>query len=141
SAVPDDFADPYTGEHAAATSLVDAGEHERRSFGLVGSALAAIFIMGVAALVVSLAIAIRPTAGVRPDPGHNIVAPIQQPAPVANVPAPAPAPAPAPVPQAPAPVAPAPVPAPAPAPAPIRVPAAPAPAPAAPAPVPVPIPI
>ena len=137
SAVPDDFADPYTGEHAAATSLVDAGEHERRSFGLVGSALAAIFIVGVAALVVSLAIAIRPTAGVRPDPGHNIVAPIQQPAPVANVPAPAPAPAP----QAPAPVPQAQVPAPAPAPAPIRVPAAPAPAPAAPAPVPVPIPI
>src|SRR5246500_145125 len=73
SAVADDFADPYTGQHTAATSYVDAGE--RTSFGRVGTVLAAIFIVGVAALVVSLAIAIRPTAAVRPVPGHNVVAP------------------------------------------------------------------
>lgn len=151
SAVPEDFADTYTGEHAPATGFVDVGE--RRSFGMVGSALAGIFIVGVAALVVSLAIAIRPTSGVRPVPGHNVVAPAQPApaAPAAPAPAPAavPAPAPAPVPEAPAPQAPAPVavpPAPAPpvvapAPAPVPIPEAPAPAPipAAPAPAPVPV--
>ena len=168
SAVPEDFSETFTGEHAPATGFVDAGE--RRSFGLVGSALAGIFIVGVAALVVSLAIAIRPTAAVRPVPGHNVVAPAQ-PAPAAPAaPAPAPvavpAPAPAAVPEAPAPqasvpapqasapvaVPPAPAPppvvAPAPAPVPVQeapvpapIPAAPAPAPAPAAPVPVPIPI
>ena len=148
SAVPDELADAYTGEHTAGTRIAGADYGERRSFTLIGSAVAAIFIVGVAALVVSLAISIRPTAGVRPDPGHNIVAPAQQPAAVAPAPAPAPAaqvPAPAPVPQVQVP-APAPVPVPAaPAPAPVPVPAAPAPAPvpvpAAPAPVPVPIPL
>ena len=148
SAVPDDFDDAYTGQHTAATQLVGAGYRERRSFRLVGSALAAIFIVGVSALVVSLAIAVRPTVGVRPDPGHHVVAPTQAvPAPAAPAPAPAaPVPAPAPVPEAPAPVPAAQVPAPAPAPVPVApapVPAAPAPAPAAPplAPVPIPIPL
>jgi hypothetical protein len=144
SAVPDGLADAYTGEYTAATRVVGADHGERRSFTLIGSAVAAIFIVGVAALVVSLAISIRPTAGVRPAPGQSIVAPTQQPASAAPAQAPAPVPqAPAPVPQAQVPV-PAPVPAPqAPAPAPVRVPAAPAPAPvpAAPAPVPVPIPM
>jgi uncharacterized membrane protein YgcG len=141
SAVGDDLADTYTGQHTAATSYVDAGE--RRSFGLVGSVLAAIFIVGVAALVISLAIAIRPTAGVRPVPGHNVVAPAQPaPAPAPAAPAPAPA-APAPAPQAPGP-APVEAPAPAPAPfleAPAPIPAAPAPAPPPVAPIPVPIPL
>ena len=153
SAVPDDFADAYTASRTGAADVVD--DPERRSFTLIGSGLAAIFIIGVAALAVSLAITIRPTAGVRPDPGHNIVAPAPQPA-VAPAPAPAPelAPAPAPAPQlapAPAPVpvpqAPAPIPD-VPAPAPVPVPAAPAPAPPpiappplAPPPVPVPLPI
>jgi uncharacterized membrane protein YgcG len=151
SAVPDDFADAYTASRTGAAGVVDP---ERRSFTLIGSALAAVFVVGVAALVVSLAITIRPTAGVRPDPGHNVVAPTQQPA-VAPAPAPAavPAPAPAPAPQAPAPQAPAPAPVPVlqapapipdvPAPAPIPVPAAPAPAPPplAPPPVPLPVPI
>ncbi len=142
SAVADDFDDAYTGAHTAATQLVGAGYRERRSFRLVGSALAAIFVVGVTALVVSLAIAIRPTAGVQPDPGHHVVAPTQAaPAPAAPAPAPAaPAPAPAPVPEAPAPAPAAEVPAPAPAP----VPEAPAPAPApvleAPAPAQVPVP-
>jgi len=148
SAVADDFDDAYTGAHTAATQLVGAGYRERRSFRLVGSALAAIFVVGVTALVVSLAIAIRPTAGVRPDPGHHVVAPTQAaPAPAAPAPAPAaPAPAPAAVPEAPAPVPAAQVPVPAPAPVPVApapVPVAPAPAPAPPpvAPVPVPIPL
>ena len=139
SAVPDEFADAYTGAQTSATRVVGADYRERRSFTLLGSALAAIFIVGVAALVVSLAISIRPTAGVRPDPGHNIVAPTQQPAPVAPAPAPAaPAQAPAPVPAAPAP-APVAVPQ---APAPVAVPApVPVPVPQAPAPAPVPVPV
>ena len=138
SAVPEDL---YTGEHAAATDLVDVPE--RRSFALVGSVVAAIFIVGVAALVVALAISIRPTAGVKPDPGQNVVAPPTQPVQAAPPAAPPQAPAavphaPAAVPQAPAavPQAPAAVPAPVP-----QVPAAvPAPVPQLPAPVPAPVP-
>ncbi|WP_197501746.1 hypothetical protein [Mycobacterium sp. 852002-51057_SCH5723018] len=161
SAVADDLDYPYTGEHAA-SQLADEGYGERRSFRLVGSAVAGIFVVGVAALVVSLAIAIRPTASVQPAPGHNVVAPAQAPAapapaPAPAAPAPAPAEAPAPAPaavpeppapaQAPVPEAPAPAPAPipeAPAPAPVPVQAAPVPAPAPPpvvAPLPVPIPL
>ncbi len=157
SAVPDEFADAYTGEHTAASGVIDVGHGQRRSFTLLGSAMAAIFIVGIAALVVSMAISIRPTAGIRPDPGQNVVAPTHQPVPAAPAPASAPqapAPAPAVVPQAPT-AAPAPVPqiptaAPAPAPQIPEAPApqipdvpapAPAPAPAAPIPVPIPIPI
>jgi hypothetical protein len=140
SAVPDDFADAYTAVRTGANGVIGADYPEHRSFKLIGSALAAIFVVGVAALVVSLAVTIRPTAGVRPDPGHNAVAPAPQPA-AAPAPAPAPAavpaPAPAPVPEAPAP---APVPELAPAPAPVPVPQAPAPIPDVPAPAPVPIP-
>jgi hypothetical protein len=148
SAVPDGIDDAFTGEHAA-TRLAGVGYPERRSFRLVGSAVAAIFVVGVTALVVSLAIAIRPTAAVRPDPAQHVVAPTQAapapaapaPAPVAPAPAPlaqVPAPAPAPVPAAPAPV-PAPVPE---APAPAPIPEAPAPPPpVAPIPVPIPLPI
>jgi hypothetical protein len=136
SAVPDGA---YTGEHPALAGAVESPE--RRAFALDGSVVAAIFIIGVTALVVSLAISIRPTAGVRPDPGRNVVAPPTEPVPAAPVPAaPAPEPkAPAPVPQVQVP-APAPVPQ-APAPVPVPVPQAPAPAPPPVAPVPVPIPL
>jgi hypothetical protein len=142
SAVPDDFSGAFTVERAAATPLMGTGYRDPKSFRLVGSALAAIFVVGVAALVASLAIAIRPTAAVRPSPEQHVVAPTQAaPAPAANAPAPAaPAPAPAPVAQVPAP-APAPIPE---APAAVPVPEAPAPAPPppmAPAPVPIPLPL
>lgn len=122
SAVADD--DAYTG----ATSLLDGGYRDRR-FRLLGTALGGVFIIGVAALAVALAIAIRPTAGVRPAPGHQLVAPTHPaPAPAMLVPAPkAPAPKPA-------------APAPAPAQAPVLAPQAPAPAPVAPAPAP-PLPV
>ncbi|WZT80271.1 hypothetical protein BJN36_23355 [Mycobacterium avium subsp. hominissuis] len=153
SAVPDDPDEFFTGTQAAATELVDADYADRSSFKLVGSAVAAIFVIGVVALVVSLAIAIRPTANVRPSPNQNVVVAPTRPAPAAPAPAPAPeapAPAPAAAPQAPAPAPEAPA-APAPAPvqvAPVPVPEAPAPAPAAPpppppavAPIPVPIPL
>ena len=152
SAVPDDPDEFFTGTQTAATELVDADYRGRSSFKLVGSALAAVFVIGVVALVVSLAIAIRPTADVRPSPNENVVVAPTRPAPAPAAPAPvqapaAPAPAPqapAPAPQAPAPAPEAPMPAPAPvapAPAPIPVPAAPAPAPPPVAPVPVPIPL
>jgi hypothetical protein len=166
SAVPDEEADAYTAfadQQGFATGTFTSGtfagvtvgrrEHGRRPFWLVGSAVAAIFVVGVVALAVALAIGIRPTVGVRPNPGHNLVAPAAPapapapaaPAPAAPAPAPAPAaPTPAPAAPAPAPAAPAPAPAapapaaPAPVPvAPVPAPAAPVPAPAAPAPVPV----
>ena len=132
----------YTGAY---TGVVDAPvDGGRRPLVLVSSAVVAIFVVGAAALLVAMAISMRPTASVRPEPGHNAVAP--KPAPAAP-PAPAPvqapapaAPAPAPEPAAPAPepvqVAPAPAPA-APAPEPVQVAPAPAPEPAAPAPPPV----
>ncbi|MGC2656195.1 MAG: hypothetical protein WA317_21945, partial [Mycobacterium sp.] len=102
---------------------------QRRPLWMVASAVATLFVVGVVALVVALAVGIRPHVGTRPQPGSNIVAPTN-PAPAPNAPppgAPAPASAPAPAIQAPAPAPAAPAPeAPAPAPA--------APAPAAPAP-------
>jgi len=121
SAVPDDFG-AYTGQRAASPH-VGAGYREHRSFWLVGSALAAIFVVGMAALVVSLAFAIRPTAGERPGPQHPVVAPSEaapppaapapppaapapEPAPAAEVPAPAPAPVPEAIPEAPPPAPP-----------------------------------
>ncbi len=124
---------------------------QRKPFLLAGSALAAFFVLGVAALVVALAIGIRPTAANQPVPGPHAVVPAQQ-APPSAQPAHEPAAPPAAPPVAPppmqprepaarhspAPAAPPPVPeAPAPAPAPAAPP--PAPAPAAPAPIPVPI--
>jgi uncharacterized membrane protein YgcG len=158
SAIADEDADAYTaladeqdfptGTYTGITTAVpqDGG---RRPLVLVASAVAAIFVVGAAALVVALAISMRPTAAVRPLPGHQAVAPAK-PAPAAPAaPAPAGAPAPAPAAPAPAPEAPAPEPAapapeaPAPepaAPAPAPAPAAPAPEPAAPAPAPVPAP-
>ncbi len=115
SAVPDDLGDAYTGEYSAytgeytaATQVVDAGYRDHRSLWLVGGGVAAIFVVGVAALVISLAIAIRPTADVRPAPEHPVVAPTQA-APPPAAPASAPA-APAPTPAAPPPEAPAPAP-------------------------------
>jgi hypothetical protein len=86
---------------------VDEG---RKPFLLVGSALTSIFVVGVVALVISLAVAIRPTADQRPDPGQAIVpnaappaAPVvpeaPPPAPEAALPAPAPPPPPPPAPE------------------------------------------
>ncbi|WP_428842043.1 DUF7159 family protein [Mycobacterium intermedium] len=152
SAVPDEQTEAQPG-------FVE--QEERKPFAFLGSILAGIFVVGVAALVVSLAVSIRSTSGTRPDPGQNAVVPpsLQAPAPTPQAPAPTPQ-APAPTPQAPAPTPQAPAAVPeepanvpqgpvnvpqAPAPAPVEVPQAPAPvpapAPAAPIPVPVPVPI
>ncbi|KUI26973.1 hypothetical protein AU195_04250 [Mycobacterium sp. IS-1496] len=159
---------------AAAPPMVFAGpdavptpadDENRKPFLLVGSALSSIFVVGVVALVISLAVNIRPTADQRPSPAEAAIVPSAQ----APRPAPAPEaqpvvapPAPpaetikAPVPvvrEAPAPAAPrtvyvekAPLPAAPPAPAPVPA-APPAPVPAAPpvpvpaAPVPAPVPV
>ena len=160
SAVPDDPEEPIE----AIAGLDTGGEPEpeaaeRKPFLLVGSALSAVFVVGIVALVAALAVAIRPTADERPGPGGNAVVPgshtstpsavqdaavvtpetIQAPVPVVQeaprtvfVAPPAAQPV-APVPAAPAAQPPAPA-----APAPAPVPAAPvpaAPAPVAPAPV------
>jgi len=115
-------------------------EEGRKPFLLVGSALTSIFVLGVVALVISLAVSIRPTADQRPCPGQAAIIPsvvppaAPPPAPEAAKPA-APAPPPAETIKAPVPVvqqAPA---------APPRMvfvepPQAPAPAPAAPPPAP-----
>jgi hypothetical protein len=141
SAVADEDGDVYTAladeselETGLYTGVTEAQpEAGRRPLFLVASAVAALFVIGAAALLVALAVSMRPTASTRPDPGHNA-----KPAPAAPA-APAPASAPAPAPAAPAPAPEAPAPAPAPeAPAPEPVVQAPAPAPAAPAPAPVP---
>ena len=92
SAVPDDPDDPYIGGPTAATELVGGVYRDRRSFRLVGAGVAAIFVVGVVALVVSLAIAIRPSASVKPDPGHHVVAPTGGCGSGTRPPAPAPAP-------------------------------------------------
>ena len=145
SAVADDEANAYTAVAGQADVGAGAypefgGDHaaeqrkQRRPFWMVASAVAAIFLVGVVALVIALAMNIRPSVGTRPNPGHQLVAPTPPPPPNAPPPgAPAPPPA-APAPGAPAPAAPAPAPA-APAPA-APAPEAPAPAPAAPAPPP-----
>jgi uncharacterized membrane protein YgcG len=132
-------------------------EGERKPFLLVGSALTSIFVVGVVALVISLAVSIRPTADQRPSPGESALSPSTA-APAAPAPAPVPVPEAQPIVEPPAPPAqtikpPVPVvqeapqaprtvyvesPPPAQAVAPAPAPAAPAPAPAAPVPAPVP---
>ncbi len=155
SAVPDDSAAVYTQVGPDAYADVDeeqvfttgmfpdfgesSVEQPSRTPFLAAMSVLIIFVVGVVALVISLAFSIRPSVSHRPSLSQNVVAPASQvpaPPPKAQVPAP---PAPAPVrPPAPAP-APAAAPAPAPAPAPVRVPA-PAPAPA-PMPIPAPAPV
>jgi hypothetical protein len=150
-------------EYAAQTDMEPiAAEEGRKPFLLVGSALTSIFVVGVVALVISLAVSIRPTVDQRPSPGPNAIVPsteapapapvqeaqqpvappppaetIKPPVPVAVQEAPAPQQAPRQVfvEQAPAPQAPAPAPPPA---APPPAPAAPPPAPLRVAPAPVP---
>lgn len=69
---------------------IDAPHDEgRKPFLLVGSALTSVFVIGVVALVISLAVSIRPTAEQRPDPGQSAiipstVAPVAPPPPAAQ---------------------------------------------------------
>ena len=92
-------ADALVDDYAAQTDLEPiAPEEGRKPFLLVGSALTSIFVVGVVALVISLAVSIRPTVDQRPSPGPNAIVPSTQ------------APAPAPVQEAQQPVAPPPPP-------------------------------
>ena len=72
-------------------------EPGRKPFLLVGSALTSVFVVGVVALVISLAVSIRPTVDQRPSPGEGVIVPSSQaPAPApqqAQLPAPGPTPA------------------------------------------------
>lgn len=157
-AVPSVDAPLFTDDVDAAFAQSPAPTEEgRKPFFLLGSALMSIFVVGVVALAVSLAVSIRPTADQRPSPAQNAVAPsapVVAPKPVPEV---APAQPAAPPPAPPAETIKAPIPvvqeapqprqvyvekAPAPA-APAPEPAAPPPAPlpAAPAPVPDPVPV
>ncbi|MEO8816331.1 MAG: hypothetical protein ABI307_10765 [Mycobacterium sp.] len=80
-----------------------AGEEQpgRKPFLLTGSLLIGIFVVGVVALTVALAVSIRPFGNHRPEVRANVVTPAQHapaPPPKAQVPAPPPQPAPAPAP-------------------------------------------
>jgi hypothetical protein len=91
-------------EAAEAQSEPFSEDESRKPFLLVGSALTSIFVVGVVALVISLAVSIRPTVDQRPSPGETPVIPSQAaPAPVPElapaVPAPAPPPPAAPPPE------------------------------------------
>jgi hypothetical protein len=85
--------DPYADGYEPRTDL-QVAEGERKPFLLVGSAMASIFVVGVVALVISLAVSIRPTADQRPSPAESAIAPS---VPSAIAPTPAPAPEAAPV--------------------------------------------
>jgi hypothetical protein len=93
-------ADDLADDHAPQTDMEPIAEEGRKPFLLVGSALTSIFVVGVVALVISLAVSIRPTVDQRPSPGPNAIVPSTE----------APAPAPAPVQEAQQPVAPPPPP-------------------------------
>ena len=70
-------------------------EHVSRTPFLAAMSVLVIFVVGVMALVISLAFSIRPSASSRPSLSHNVVAPARPapaPLPRAQVPAPAPAP-------------------------------------------------
>ena len=83
SAVPDDDADFVAADYVGLEPAPDnEAEADSRPFLLVGSALSTIFVVGVVALVISLAVAIRPTAEQRPDPsGSAVVSSSQAPPP------------------------------------------------------------
>ena len=94
-------APPVVDDHGFADSDDLPADEDRKPFLLVGSALTSIFVIGVVALVISLAVSIRPTVDSRPDPGRGAIipeaaAPVAPPVPEAQFPAPAPAPAPPP---------------------------------------------
>ncbi|WP_232003752.1 hypothetical protein [Mycobacterium sp. 1465703.0] len=72
SAVPDDDADAKT------LIALDERARRRKSFLLVSSSLAVVFIAAVVALEIALAISIRPTVALRPSPNENIVAPAER---------------------------------------------------------------
>ncbi|MBO0881628.1 MAG: hypothetical protein J2P17_15060, partial [Mycobacterium sp.] len=106
SAAPDDEADAYTvvaDEESAATGATmfgfDPAQHphsDRKPF-MVALGVLMVFVVGVAALAIALALDIRPSVENRPDLGQRVVVPAKPVPPPVQAPAPAPvAPAPAP---------------------------------------------
>ncbi len=78
----DDVSDQLgTGQQALAYSAVPEEQHERRPFALLASIMGSIFIIGVGALAVSLAVSIRSEPGTRPDPGQSVVTHLPAPPP------------------------------------------------------------
>jgi hypothetical protein len=121
------------GEGETALDFAAAWEDQRdRAPFLLALVVLTIFVVGVAALAIALALDIRPHADQRPSLSRNVVVPTRQAPPPPKAPAPPAAPPKAPAP-APAPAAPAPAPAPV-APPPMPAPVLPAPAPVLPAP-------
>jgi hypothetical protein len=130
---PELMADPQLVDSRLLDFSSSEAEQGRKPFLVTGSALAALFVVGVVSLVIALAISMRPTAPEKPNAGGNVVVPARpSPPPKAQAPAPPPSAHPpassAPPPQAP----------PSPPKAPAPPPKAPAPPPAAPAPAPAP---
>ena len=68
-------ADALVDDYGPQTDMEPIAEEGRKPFLLVGSALTSIFVVGVVALVISLAVSIRPTADLRPNPGPNAIVP------------------------------------------------------------------
>ncbi|WP_375485995.1 hypothetical protein, partial [uncultured Mycobacterium sp.] len=58
--------------------VVSEARQRRSPMLLVGTTLATIVVGGVVALAISLAIGIRPTVALRPEPGQNLIVPAQQ---------------------------------------------------------------
>jgi hypothetical protein len=107
SAAPDE-ADSYTAV-GDAEFFAEEAEPGRRPF-LVALGVLMVFVFGVGALTISLALDIRPSVSSRPSLGKSVVVPAKPVPPPAQAPI-APAVAPAPAAPAPAPAAPAPAPA------------------------------
>ncbi|HVQ48801.1 MAG TPA: hypothetical protein VMS92_02035 [Mycobacterium sp.] len=68
-------ADALVDDYGPQTDMEPIAEEGRKPFLLVGSALTSIFVVGVVALVISLAVSIRPTVDQRPSPGPNAIVP------------------------------------------------------------------
>jgi hypothetical protein len=68
-------ADALVADYGPQTDMEPIAEEGRKPFLLVGSALTSIFVVGVVALVISLAVSIRPTVDQRPSPGPNAIVP------------------------------------------------------------------
>ncbi len=66
---------PAVASAPVAEDDAEVADETRRPFLLVGSTLTSIFVVGVVALVISLAVSIRPTVDQRPNPGESIVVP------------------------------------------------------------------
>lgn len=87
SAEADGGAARTTGAHGE--SVARAGEQRSRKSVLAVVAATLVFVGGVVALALALAVDIRPHAHQRPDITHNVVAPANQPPPPASAPPPA----------------------------------------------------